>query len=211
MGIDCRLDFGRGSERVRGGLRAGLPGWLVGPSSGHSVGRQVLSLRKMFPMSRVATDKLHKPWDAPREVSKHQDSCRRQCALASCRHLAGGNQADIFLAEELTERLPEDSTLIGDKAYDSSTLRQRGATKGINTCIPGRRNRTMTAPSSATVYRHRAENFFARIKRYRRVATRYDKFAETFLGLVGGRKLRGSSSWSAKPNGLATGPTSGHC
>jgi hypothetical protein len=42
--------------------------------------------------------------------------------------LSGGNQADIFLAEELTERLPEDATLIGDKAYDSSTLRQRAAT-----------------------------------------------------------------------------------
>jgi hypothetical protein len=32
--------------------------------------------------------------------------------------LSGGNQADISLAEELTECLPEDSTLIGDKAYD---------------------------------------------------------------------------------------------
>jgi transposase len=42
----------------------------------------------------------------------------------------------------------------------------------------------MTVPFSATVYRHRAENFFARIKRYRRVATRYDKLAQTFLGFV---------------------------
>ena len=111
----------------------------------------------------------------------------RQCALASCRHcLSGGNQADIFLAKELTERLPEDSTLIGDKAYDSSTLRQTAATKGINTCIPGRSNRTMTVPFSATTYRrrHRVENFFSRIKRYRREATRYDKLAETFLGFV---------------------------
>jgi transposase len=108
-------------------------------------------------------------------------------ALASCRHcLVRGNQADISLAEQLTECLPEDSTLIGDKAYDSSTLRQTAATKGINTCIPGRSNRTMTVPFSATVYRrrHRVENFFARIKRYRRVATRYDKLAETFLGFV---------------------------
>ena len=32
--------------------------------------------------------------------------------------------------------------------------------------------------------RHRIENFFERIKRYRRVATRYDKLAETFLGFV---------------------------
>jgi len=100
--------------------------------------------------------------------------------------LSGGNQADISLAEELTECLPENSTLIGDKAYDSSTLRQTAATKGITTCIPGRSNRTTTVPFSATLYRrrHRVENFFERIKRYRRVATRYDKLAETFLGFV---------------------------
>jgi len=100
--------------------------------------------------------------------------------------LSAGNQADISLAEELTECLPEDSTLIGDKAYDSSTLRQTAATKGINTCIPGRSNRTTTVPFSARLYRrrHRVENFFERIKRYRRVATRYDKLAETFLGFV---------------------------
>jgi hypothetical protein len=48
--------------------------------------------------------------------------------------------ADISLAEELTECLPEDSSLIGDKAYDSSTLRQGAGAKGIKTCIPARSN-----------------------------------------------------------------------
>jgi transposase len=100
--------------------------------------------------------------------------------------LSAGNDADVSLAEELTECLPEDSTLIGDKAYDSSTLRQAAGAKGIKTCIPARSNRTTTPPFSRTAYRrrHRIENFFERIKRYRRVATRYDKLAETFLGFV---------------------------
>ena len=94
--------------------------------------------------------------------------------------------ADISLAEELTECLPEDSTLIADKAYDSSTFRKAVGAKGIKTCIPARSNRTTTVPFSPTAYRrrHRIENFFERIKRYRRVATRYDKLAETFLGFV---------------------------
>ena len=96
--------------------------------------------------------------------------------------LSGGNQADISLAEELTECLSEDSTLIADKAYDSSTLRETSATKGINTCIPGRSSRTTTVPISARLYRHRhqVEDFFERIKRYRRVATRYDKAGRDF-------------------------------
>src|SRR6266404_8555133 len=43
-----------------------------------------------------------------------------------------------------------------------------------------------TVPFSAKLYRrrHRIENFFQKIKRYRRVATRYDKLAETFLGFI---------------------------
>jgi transposase len=100
--------------------------------------------------------------------------------------LSNGNEADISLAEELTECLPEDSTLIGDKGYDSSTLRQKAAAKRVQTCIPGRTNRTTTVPFSPKLYRrrHRVENFFQRIKRYRRVATRYDKLGETFLGFV---------------------------
>ena len=100
--------------------------------------------------------------------------------------LSAGNQADISLAAELTDCLPEGSTLIGDKGYDSSTLRQTAATNGIKTCIPARSSRTTTVPFAPRIYRrrHRVENFFEKIKRYRRVATRYDKLAETFLGFV---------------------------
>src|SRR5258707_12051854 len=100
--------------------------------------------------------------------------------------LSSGNQADISFAAELTDCLPENYTLIGYKAYDSSTLRQTAGAKGVKTCIPVRANRTTAVPFSAKLYRrrHRVENFFQRIKRYRRVATRYDKLAETFLGFV---------------------------
>ena len=100
--------------------------------------------------------------------------------------LSAGNDVDISVAEELTEYLPEDSTLIADKAYDCSTLRQAAGAKGIKTCIPARSNRTTVVPFSPRAYRrrHRIENFFERIKRYRRAATRYDKLAETFLGFV---------------------------
>ena len=100
--------------------------------------------------------------------------------------LSGGNQADVTLAAELTDCLLQDSTIIGDKAYDSSTLRQTASANGVKTCIPGRTNRTTAVPFSAKLYRrrHRVENFFQKIKRYRRVATRYDKLGETFLGFV---------------------------
>jgi hypothetical protein len=44
--------------------------------------------------------------------------------------LSSGNQVDISFAEELTECLPKNSTLIGDKAYDSSILRKTACAKG---------------------------------------------------------------------------------
>jgi transposase len=59
-------------------------------------------------------------------------------------------------------------------------------TAGIKTCIPARSNRSTTVPFAPRIYRrrHRVENFFEKIKSYRRVATRYDKLAETFFGFV---------------------------
>jgi transposase len=88
--------------------------------------------------------------------------------------------------KELLPKIAENSTLIADKAYDCSTLRQSAGAKGVKTCIPARSNRTTIVPFSPRAYRrrHRIENFFERIKRYRRVATRYDKLAETLLGFV---------------------------
>jgi transposase len=32
--------------------------------------------------------------------------------------------------------------------------------------------------------RHRVESFFQRVKRYRRIATRYEKLAQNFLSMV---------------------------
>jgi transposase len=129
---------------------------------------------------------------ALRRQHPSEDSCgriqsgRRTGFTALVIALSAGNQADISLAAELTECLPEGSTLIGDKGCDSSTLRQTAPLKEIKTCIPARSNRTTTVPFAPRIYlrRHRVENFFEKIKRYLRVATRYDKLGETFMGFV---------------------------
>jgi len=85
-------------------------------------------------------------------------SSARASAVSFC---PAGNAADISLAEELTECLPKDSTVIGDKGYDSHTLRQTVTAKGVKTCIPARTNRTTAVAFSAKLYRrrHRVENF----------------------------------------------------
>src|SRR5262249_52922949 len=79
--------------------------------------------------------------------------------------LSAGNDRYVPLAKDLPGCLPKDSTLRGDKAYDSSTLRQAAGAKEIKTSIPPPSTRTTPPPFSRTAYRrrHRIENFFERI------------------------------------------------
>jgi len=57
---------------------------------------------------------------------------------------------------------------------------------GIKPCIPSRSNRKQMRAYHKRSYRkrHLVENFFERIKNFRRVSTRYGKLADTFLGFV---------------------------
>ena len=77
-------------------------------------------------------------------------------------------------------------TLVGDKGFDADHLRERVRIIGGETCIPRRKNCTGRRPFRRRLYhrRHRIENFFCRIKRHRRLSTRYDKLAITFFAFV---------------------------
>lgn len=99
--------------------------------------------------------------------------------------LSAGNEADISHAQTMTEEIPA-GMLVADKGYDSDGFRQWLRERGIKPCIPPRSNRKNPCTYSKPSYRkrHVVENFFERIKNFRRVATRYDKLAETYLGFV---------------------------
>jgi transposase len=99
--------------------------------------------------------------------------------------LSAGNDADISHAQTLLEQIPA-RMVVADKGYDSDAFRQWLSDRGIKPCIPPRRNRKTPARFSKVSYRkrHLVENFFERIKNFRRVATRYDKLAETFFGFA---------------------------
>ena len=99
--------------------------------------------------------------------------------------LSAGNEADIRHAETVLEEVPA-AMLVADKGYDCDAFRAWLRGRGIIPCIPPRSNRTAPESYSKCAYkkRHLVENFFERIKNYRRVATRYDKLAQTYLGFV---------------------------
>ena len=76
--------------------------------------------------------------------------------------------------------------MIPDKGYDSDEYRKALMAKGITPCIPPRKGRRSPAQFCKTTYkqRHKVENVFARLKDWRRVATRYDRCAHTFFAAV---------------------------
>jgi len=95
--------------------------------------------------------------------------------------------SDHIGAKLVYEALPSSAThLIGDKGYDSDEFRQALRAKGIKPCIPPRKNRKKPAQYCKKLYktRHKVENFFGKLKDWRRVATRYDRCAHTFMSTI---------------------------
>lgn len=77
-------------------------------------------------------------------------------------------------------------TIVGDKAYDSDTLRRKLKELGHKSCFPGTKNRRQQPKYNRKLYRtrYKIENLFCRLKRLACVATRRDKLARNYLALV---------------------------
>jgi transposase len=73
-----------------------------------------------------------------------------------------------------------------DKAFDSDHIRDLLIEQDIAPCIPSTANRAEPIYYDAERYkeRNKVERLFNRLKQFRRVATRYDKLAMTYLALV---------------------------
>lgn len=101
-------------------------------------------------------------------------------------HLTAGQVSDHKGARELLPSLPNAAALIGDRGYDSNWFRGELAARDIEPCIPGRKNRRQHVDYDKTLYkqRHKIENMFAKLKDWRRIATRYDRCAHTFLSAI---------------------------
>jgi len=94
--------------------------------------------------------------------------------------------SDAKGALALLAKLPPAKMLLGDKGYDADWFRGALAERGTESCIPARRGRKNPANHDFKLYRqrHRIENLFARLKDWRRIATRYDRCGELFLSAI---------------------------
>ena len=108
--------------------------------------------------------------------------------------MTGGQVHDSQVVEDVLETPQPPLAVTADKAYDSQTVRQHIKDEGALPVIPSRANATQKAYCPKRIYRrrHKIENFFCRIKDWRRIATRYDKLARNFLAAT---NLVGALYW----------------
>ena len=69
------------------------------------------------------------------------------------------------------------AALLADKAFDADWLRTELDERGVSAVIPPKANRKHQFAYDKEMYRwrHLVENYFAKIKEFRGIATRYDK------------------------------------
>lgn len=99
--------------------------------------------------------------------------------------LSAGQIADIDCAAPLIKNLLS-QTVVADKGYDADHFVATITASGAVPVIPPRSNRLTPRQFDQHLYRARnlIERFFSRIKHFRRIATRYDKLAKSFLSFI---------------------------
>lgn len=100
--------------------------------------------------------------------------------------LTAGNTHDLVGAGALLRLIPTPRKLLADRAYDARKLREWLVERGCEPVIPPNPTRKHPHAYDPVAYRNRnaIERMFCRLKDFRRIATRYDKRADTFLSAV---------------------------
>ena len=109
-------------------------------------------------------------------------------------HLTEGQACELDGADVLLPQIRA-STVIADKGFDADQRVLELLHKtGKLAVIPPKANRKQQRPYDKELYktRHLIENFFAKLKLFRAIATRYDKTARNFLAAI---HLAAASIW----------------
>ncbi len=138
-------------------------------------------------------------WRAEAKRGAHaQDLGRSRGGLTTKIHAAGdalGNpvrllggpcqQHGIARAQDLIDEIKAEA-VIADKGYDANKLEAKITEQGSEGVIPPKRNRKSPRAYDKDLYKERnlIERFFAKLKQFRRVATRYDKLLVNYMGFV---------------------------
>lgn len=101
--------------------------------------------------------------------------------------LSGGQVHDSQMAITLLETVNiTGSHILADRAYGSEEIRSYIVGRGATYVIPPKQNTKQPWHVDWHLYkeRHLIECFFNKLKQFRRIATRYDKLASSFLAFI---------------------------
>ena len=100
--------------------------------------------------------------------------------------IAPGQAHELPHAVPLLNRLPGvPNWVVGDRGYSSHAFRQHIWYAGARPAIPAKRNEEAVAcPEWVYNNRNIVERLWARLKEWRAVATRYEKTAHSFMGVL---------------------------
>jgi transposase len=81
---------------------------------------------------------------------------------------------------------PAPKVLLADKGYDADFIREDMGRRGGFAMIPTKKNRLIQLPVDGAIYalRNIIERCFNKLKNARRLATRYDKTANSYSGFI---------------------------
>lgn len=98
--------------------------------------------------------------------------------------LTGGQTADVKVSLDLLQN-EQPLKVIADKAYDADWLLHYLNSENIEAVIPPKKSRLEQRAVDYTAYKERniIERTVNRMKQYRKIATRYEKTATSFLAL----------------------------
>jgi transposase len=99
--------------------------------------------------------------------------------------LTGGQAAGCKQAVPLPENVNA-LAVMADKANDTDELRAYLEARGIKAVIPPKSNRKEAVPCVFWLYKSRqaVECLFGKLKHYRRIATRFEKKAINYMGML---------------------------
>jgi transposase len=98
----------------------------------------------------------------------------------------GQTSDDLGFDLVMDDNLPEPSVLLADRGYGSDKVRKTMEARNVVPVVPMRKSRKLRVAVHRTLYRLRnlVERCFNKRKNARRVATRYDTTAESFLSFI---------------------------
>ena len=93
---------------------------------------------------------------------------------------------DSQMFDAFTGWQTEPLAIVADKAYTSNRIRRQIADEGAIAVIPAKSNARQPIAHDANLYamRNIVERFFCRMKDMRRLATRFEKTANSFQNMV---------------------------